>query len=76
MEEDGAVWHYNISQGLSEFRLAVEDFHLEFDEHQQIFRAPHEDHKTATLFAKGHSPKVNPPLLCLTDFRVVSAIRC
>jgi hypothetical protein len=59
-EEDGVVWHYNISQGLSEFRLAYEDFTLEFDD-QQIFRAPQDDYKTATIFAKGQSPKVSPP---------------
>lgn len=60
-EEDGVVWRYNITQGLSEKRRANEDLFLESDD-QKVFKAPREDYKTATIFAQGQSTKV-PSLL-------------
>jgi hypothetical protein len=64
-EEDGIVWKYNISQGLSEYKQSYEDFILESDEHQQIFKAPVEDYKYAKVFAQGQSPKVQS--ICISD---------
>jgi hypothetical protein len=55
-EEQGVVWSYNISAGLSKIR-GRESYLL--DKHiQHFFNNPQENYEIAKVFAQGSEPKV------------------
>ena len=58
-EEQGVVWSYNVSKGISKFRNNRLLDSLD-DDIQLIFKTPYE---IAKVFALGNEPKVSPTSL-------------
>ena len=60
-EEQGVVWSYNISNGLTRHRDRKVFDSLD-DDTQYIFKTPKDDYEVAKVFAHGNEPKVAPRL--------------
>jgi len=75
-EEDGVVWSYNVTDGLSNVRS--EESREKQGRSQEVFRTLRKDvdeYKAAEMFAEGTEPKVSL-VSRLTHLRRVSGIHC
>ena len=57
-EERGAIWRYNVHDGLSPLKAQFQSVLPLDDENQRIFKIPKRHNETATIFMEGNEHKV------------------